>query len=71
MILTGENSRTRRKTCPIRPLRPPQIPTWIDPGANPGLRGEVHTLKSAFRYVLDKQISIQAQHCFFAVTMLC
>jgi hypothetical protein len=35
MILTGENRRTRRKTCPSVTL-----PTWTDLGANPGLRGE-------------------------------
>jgi hypothetical protein len=33
--LTGENRRTRRKICPSA-----TNPTWIDPGANPGLRGE-------------------------------
>jgi hypothetical protein len=39
MILTGENRRTRRKTCPSATL-PTTNPTWIDQGANPGLRGE-------------------------------
>jgi hypothetical protein len=39
MILTGENRRTRRKTCPSATLST-NDPTWIDPGANPGLRGE-------------------------------
>jgi hypothetical protein len=39
MILTGENRRTQRKTCPIATLSTTN-PTWIDPGANPGLRGE-------------------------------
>jgi hypothetical protein len=39
MILTGENRRTRRKTCPSATLSTAN-PTWIDPGANPGLRGE-------------------------------
>jgi hypothetical protein len=39
MILTGENRRTRRKTCPSATLSIAD-PTWIDPGANPGLRGE-------------------------------
>jgi hypothetical protein len=38
-ILTGENRRTRRKTCPSATLSTTN-PTWIDPGANPGLRGE-------------------------------
>jgi hypothetical protein len=37
--LTGENRRTRRKSCPSATL-PTINPTWIDPGANPGLRGE-------------------------------
>jgi hypothetical protein len=39
MILTGENRRTRRKTCPSDTLSTTN-PTRIDPGANPGLRGE-------------------------------
>jgi hypothetical protein len=38
-ILTGKNRRTRRKTCPSVTLSTTN-PTWIDPGANPGLRGE-------------------------------
>jgi hypothetical protein len=39
MILTGENRRTRRETCPSATLSTTN-PTWIDQGANPGLRGE-------------------------------
>jgi hypothetical protein len=39
MILTGENRRTRRKTCPSTILSTTK-PTWIDPGTNPCLRGE-------------------------------
>jgi hypothetical protein len=39
MILTGENRKTRRKTCPIANLSTTN-PTWIDPGANAGLYGE-------------------------------
>jgi hypothetical protein len=39
MILTGENRRTRRKPCPSATLSTTN-PTWIDPGANPGLRVE-------------------------------
>jgi hypothetical protein len=38
MILTGENRRTRRKTCPSATLSSIN-PAWIDTGANPGLRG--------------------------------
>jgi hypothetical protein len=38
-ILTGETRRTRRKTCPSATLSTTN-PTWIDSGANPGLRGE-------------------------------
>jgi hypothetical protein len=34
-----ENRRTRRKTCPSSTLSTTN-PTWIDMGANPGLRGE-------------------------------
>jgi hypothetical protein len=33
------NRKTRRKTCPSATLSTTN-PTWIDPGANPGLRGE-------------------------------
>jgi hypothetical protein len=39
IILTGENRRTRRKTCPSATLSTTN-PTWIYPGANPGLSGE-------------------------------
>jgi hypothetical protein len=39
MILTEETRRTRRKTCPSATLSTTN-PTWIDPGANVGLRGE-------------------------------
>jgi hypothetical protein len=39
MILTGENRRTGTKTCPSATLST-KNPTWINPGANPGLRGE-------------------------------
>jgi hypothetical protein len=38
-VLTGENRRTRRKTCPSATLSTTNA-TWIDPGANQGLRGE-------------------------------
>jgi hypothetical protein len=37
--IDGENRKTRRKTCPSATLSTTN-PTWIDPGANPGLRGE-------------------------------
>jgi hypothetical protein len=39
MILTGKNRRTRRKTCPSATLSTTN-PTWVDSGANQGLRGE-------------------------------
>jgi hypothetical protein len=39
MILTGENRRTRRETCPSATL-PNTNPTCTDLGANLGLRGE-------------------------------
>jgi hypothetical protein len=38
MKLTGENRRTRGKTCPSATLSITN-PTWTDPGSNPGLRG--------------------------------
>jgi hypothetical protein len=37
--MTGENRRTRRKTCPSATLSTTN-PIWVEPGANPGLRGE-------------------------------
>jgi hypothetical protein len=39
MILTGENRRTRRKTCPSATLSTTK-PKWVDLGGNPGLRGK-------------------------------
>jgi hypothetical protein len=39
MILTGENRRTRRKTCPSATLSTINH-TWTDPDVNPGLRGK-------------------------------
>jgi hypothetical protein len=39
MILTDENRRNRRKTCSSS-ISFTKIHTWIDPGANPGLRSE-------------------------------
>jgi hypothetical protein len=38
-VLTGENRRPRRKTCPSVTLYN-RNPTWIDPGANPRLRSK-------------------------------
>jgi hypothetical protein len=37
MILTGENRRTRKKTCPSATLSTTN-PIWTDPCAKPGLR---------------------------------
>jgi hypothetical protein len=39
IILTGENRRTPKETCPSDTL-PTTNPTWTALGANPGLRGE-------------------------------
>jgi hypothetical protein len=39
MILIDENKRTRRIACPSANLSTTN-PTWTDPGANPGFRGE-------------------------------
>jgi hypothetical protein len=38
MKLTGENRRTRGKTCPSATLSTTN-PTWTDPGSNPALSG--------------------------------
>jgi hypothetical protein len=40
MMLTAENERTCRETCPSATLSITN-PTWTDPGAKPGLRGEI------------------------------
>jgi hypothetical protein len=58
MILTGENLRTLRKTCPSATLFNTN-PTWIDPDANPGLRGErpvtnrLSHVKALIRYIQE------------------
>jgi hypothetical protein len=39
MILTGENRSTRRETCPSATMSSTN-PTYTEPGANSGLRGE-------------------------------
>ena len=39
MKLTGKTRSTRGKTCPSVTLSTTN-PTWMDPGSNPGLRGE-------------------------------
>jgi hypothetical protein len=38
MKLTGENRRTRGRTCPS-PTLSTTNPKWTDPGSKPGLRG--------------------------------
>ena len=39
MKLTRENRSNRGKTCPTATLSTTN-PNWIEPGSNPGLRGE-------------------------------
>jgi hypothetical protein len=39
MMLTGENQRTRRKTCPSATWST-KNPTWTDLSTNPGQQGE-------------------------------
>jgi hypothetical protein len=53
-ILTGENRRTRSKTCPSATLSTTNF-TWIDPGANPGLRGERPQLELRLCSVLSDE----------------
>jgi hypothetical protein len=45
MILTGENRRTRRKTCPSATLSTTNS-TWTALGANPGLSSEMPVINS-------------------------
>jgi hypothetical protein len=40
MILTGEDRKIRRKTCPSA-TSSITFPTWIDRGANLGLHGDI------------------------------
>jgi len=38
---TDRVKQKNSKKIPVPvPIRPPQIPTWIDPGANQGLHGD-------------------------------
>jgi hypothetical protein len=66
-ILTGENRRTRRKTCPSATLSTTN-PTWFDPDANPGLRGETPAANdqslgtASFGDVTSGQLS-ETWHC--------
>jgi hypothetical protein len=69
MILTGEDRRTRRKTCPSATLSTTN-PTWIDPDANPGLRGErpatnhlSHGTASCYIYQAENRATGYMTHC--------
>jgi hypothetical protein len=56
MILTRENRRTRRKTRPNSTLSTTNL-TWIDPGANPGLRGEIPTTNTLSHGTANRLVS--------------
>jgi hypothetical protein len=53
MKLTGENRRTRGKTCLSATLSTTN-PTWTDPGSNPGLRGGRPAVNRPKRYFLTE-----------------
>jgi hypothetical protein len=55
MILTGESRRTLRKTCPSA-IFSTTNPTWIDPGANPGLRGERSVTNRLSRGMVQRRV---------------
>jgi hypothetical protein len=66
MIYWRENRRTRRKTCPSATLSTTN-PTWIDQGANPGLRGErleTNRLSHGTAYYVDvvECLVVRLQH---------
>jgi hypothetical protein len=52
-IVTGESRRTRRQTLSTT------NPTWIDPGANPGLRGERPATNDRSHGLLFKDINLR------------
>jgi hypothetical protein len=47
MKLTGKPKYSRGKTCPSTTLSTTNR-TWIDPGSNPGLRGERPAISSVY-----------------------
>jgi hypothetical protein len=58
--MTGENRRTKRKTCPSATLSTTN-PKWIDPGANPVLRGErplTNDLSHGTAFLLELQAAL-------------
>jgi hypothetical protein len=72
MILTGENRITRRKTCPSATLSTTN-PTFIEPGANPGLRGERPATNdlshgTANQAITIKEFSFRGDHPCLAKT---
>jgi hypothetical protein len=62
MILTGENRRTLRKTCPSATLSTTN-PTWIDQGANPGLRGVRPATNDLCHGTALDTVTIIGEHC--------
>jgi hypothetical protein len=66
MISAGENRRTRRKTCPSATLSTTN-PTWIFPGANPGLRGEMPATTDLSHSTATISTSILSFHLYLGL----
>jgi hypothetical protein len=70
MILTGKNRRTRRKTCPSATLSTTN-PTWIDPDANPDLRGQRpepwHGLSKSIKNMVMVTITVGIMFLLFTI----
>jgi hypothetical protein len=58
MILTGENRRTRRKTCPSATLSTIN-PTWTDLWANSGLHGDWWWLDTSITTFFTRAVRIR------------
>ena len=74
MKLTGENRKTREKSCPSATLSKTN-PTWTDPGSNPGIRGERSatnglSIGTARALCLMKGTIYEAPHCAIFPSLL-
>jgi hypothetical protein len=68
MILTGENRRTPRETCPSATFSATN-PKWTEQGANPGLRGERQATNRLSHGTVNAYIDPYYKH--FPAAVLC
>jgi hypothetical protein len=73
MIFTGENQRTRRKTCPSATLSTTN-PTWTDPRVNLDLHSERpandglrHGTASSNIKIMSNRLSISSTDCLVKI----